>query len=79
MKVMCVAILNTGNKSHAQLFATPWTAASHAPLSLGLYRQVYWSASPFPSPGGLPDPGIEPRSPALQADSFTNWATRDAQ
>ena len=51
--------------SHVRLFATPWTAAYQAPLSMGFYRRQYWSGSPFPSPGDLPNPGIEPRSPAL--------------
>ena len=46
--------------------ATPWTVACQAPLSMRFSRQEYWSGLPFPSPGGLPDPGIEPRSPALQ-------------
>ena len=50
--------------------ATPWTVASQAPLSMGFPRQEYWSGLPFPSPGDLPNPGIEPRSPALQADSL---------
>ena len=49
---------------------TTWTIALQAPLPMGFSRQEYWSALPFPSPGDLPDPGIEPRSPALQADSF---------
>ena len=48
----------------------PWTAAHQAPLSMGFSRQGYWSGLPFLSPGKLPDPGIEPRSPALQADSL---------
>ena len=47
------------------LFATPWTVAYWAPPSMEFSRQVYWSGLPFPSPGDLPDPGIEPRSPAL--------------
>jgi len=51
--------------SHVQIFATPWTVAYQAPLSMGFSRQEYWSGLPFPSPGDLPDPGIEPRSPAL--------------
>ena len=46
---------------------TPWTAACQAPLSVVFSRQEYWSGLPFPSPGDLPDPGIEPRSPTLQA------------
>ena len=56
--------------SHVQLFATPWTVAHQAPLSVGISRQEYWSGLPFPSPGNLPNPGIEPVSPALQADSL---------
>ena len=48
----------------------PWTVACQAPLSMGFSRQEYWSGLPLPSPGGLPDPGIEPRSPALQADDL---------
>ena len=55
-----------------QLFVTPWTVAHQAPLSIGFSRQEYWSGLPFPSPGGLPNPGIEPRSPALQADALTS-------
>ena len=50
---------------------TPWTVAYQAPLSMEFSRQEYWSALPFPSPGDLPDPGIELGSPALQVDSFT--------
>jgi len=49
---------------------TPWVVARQASLSLGFPRQEYWSGLPFPSPGDLPDPGIEPISPALQADSL---------
>ena len=55
--------------SRVQLFATPWTAAYQASSFMGFSRQEYWSGLPFPSPGDLPDPGIEPRSPALQADT----------
>ena len=51
-------------------FETPWTVAHQAPLSMEFSRQEYWSGLPFPSPGDLPDPGIEPRSPTLQADSL---------
>ena len=51
-------------------YATPWTAARQAPLSMGFSRQEYWSGLPLPSPGDLPDPGIEPQPPALQADSL---------
>ena len=56
--------------SRVRLFVTPWTAAYQAPLSVGLSRQENWSGLSFPSPGDLPDPGIEPRSPALQADAL---------
>ena len=50
-------------------FATPWTIACQAPSSMGFPRQEYWSGWPLPSPGDLPDGGIEPGSPAFQADS----------
>ena len=56
--------------SHVRLFATLWTVAHQASLSIGFSRQEYWSGLPFPSPGDLPNPGIEPRSPALKADSL---------
>ena len=55
--------------SRVWLFVTPQTAAYQAPLSMGFSRQEYWSGLPFPSPGDL-DPGVEPRSPALQADTL---------
>ena len=60
--------------SHVQLFATPWTVACQAPLSMGFSRQEYWSGLPFPSLGDLPNPGIEPTSltsPALAGGFFT--------
>ena len=56
--------------SHVLLFATPWTVACQAPLSVGFPRQEYWSGLPFSSPGDFSYPGIEPRSPVLQADSL---------
>ena len=56
--------------SHVQLFATPWTVACQAPLSMGFYRPEYSSGYPFPSPRDLSNPRIKPRSPALQADSL---------
>ena len=56
--------------SRVRLFVTPWTVAYQALQSMGFSRQEYWSGLPFPSPGDLPDPGIEPRSPALQADAL---------
>jgi len=60
--------------SCVQLFATPWTVARQAPLSMGFYRQEYWSGLLFSSPGDLPDPGIKPEfpvSPALTGRFFT--------
>ena len=64
--------------SHVQLFATVWTVACQAPLSMGFPRQEYWSGLRCPSPGDLPDPGIEPtslKSPALAGGFFTTSAT----
>ena len=55
---------------HVWLFVTPWTIACQAPLSMEFSRQEYWRELPFPSPGDLPDPGIEPGSLASQADSL---------
>ena len=52
-------------------FANPWNVAHQAPLSTGFLRQENWSGLPFPSPGDLPDPGIEPTSPALAGRFFT--------
>ena len=49
---------------------TPWTVARQTPLSVGFPRQEYWSGLPLPSPGDLPDSGIEPASPTLQADTL---------
>ena len=62
---MCTCLL-----SHVRLCVTPWTIAHQAPLSVEFSRQEYWSGLPFPSPGDLPDPGIEPGSPVLQANSL---------
>ena len=62
---VCVCVL-----SRVQLFATPWTVPCQAPLSTGFLRQDYWSGLPFPPPRDLPNPGTEPNSPALQADSL---------
>ena len=58
--------------SRVRLFAAPWTVAHQAPPSLGFSRQEHWSGLPFPPPGDLPDPGIKPRSPTLQADALTS-------
>ena len=66
--------------SRVRLFATLWTVAYQAPPSMGFSRQEYWSGLPFPSPGDLPDPGIEPGSPELRIAGrcFNLWATREA-
>ena len=60
--------------THSSIFAwkIPWTEEPGRLQSMGLSRQEYWSGLPFPSPGDLPDPGIEPRSPTLQADALTS-------
>ena len=58
--------------SHIQLFVTPWSVACQTPPSIGFSRQEYWNGLPFPSPGDLPNPGIELGSPPLQADSLTS-------
>ena len=65
--------------SCVQLSVTPWSVALQVPLSMEFSRQEHWSGSPCPSPGDLPDPGIKPGSPELQADSLlTVWATKEA-
>ena len=64
--------------SHVQLFATPWAVPYQAPPSMGFSRQEYWSAVTLPSPGYLPDPGIEPRSPTLEADALTSEPPNEA-
>ena len=58
--------------SRVRLFAIPWTVAYQASPSMGFSRQECWSGLPFPSPGDLPDPGIKPGSPALEADTLTS-------
>ena len=58
------------SESEVTHLCDPWTVAYQAPLSMGFSRQEYWSGLPFPSPKDLPNPGTEPRSPALQADSL---------
>ena len=52
-------------------FMTPWTIVHQAPLSMGFPRQEHWTGLPFPSPGDLPNPGIEPASPTLEGTFFT--------
>ena len=62
---LCVLVTQS-----SRLFATPWTAAHQASLSMRFSRQAYWSGLPFPSPGDIPDPGIKPGSRALQSNSL---------
>ena len=64
--LFCVCLL-----SHVRIFATPWTVSCQAPLSIGFSRQEYWSGLPFPPPGDLPYPEVEPMSPALTGGFFT--------
>ena len=77
---VCVCALS--HFSRVRLSAAPWTAAPQAPLSMGFFRQEYWSGVPCPPPGDLPDPGMEPASltsPALASRFFTTraaWETR---
>ena len=58
--------------SHVRFFVIPWTVAYQAPPCMKFSRQEYWSGLPFPSPGDLPNSGIKPRSPELQADTLTS-------
>ena len=70
---VCVCVF-----SHVQLFVTPWTVAHQAPLFMEFSRQEYWSWLPYPDPGDLPNPGIQPASltsPALAGMFFTTTAT----
>ena len=73
-KYMCASSLNC-----VRLCATPWTVACQAPLSMGFSRQEYWSGLPSPPPGDFPEPGIEPKSPALAGRFFTTSVTWEAQ
>ena len=78
-RIACTCVLSCF--SRVQLFATPWTVAGQAPPSMGFSRQEYWSGLQFPSPGDLPDPGIEPASatsPALAGRFFTTSAPWEA-
>ena len=65
--------------SRVQLFVTPSTVAHQAPPSMGFSRHDYWSRLPFPSPGDLPNPGIKPGSPALEADTLTSEPPESVQ
>ena len=74
---VCVCVcVHAQSLNHVQLFATPRTAAHQAPLSMVFPSQESWSGQPFPSPRGLPDPGIEPTPPALAGGFFTSEPPR---
>ena len=66
----CVDLCMSTHSFMSNSFATPWTVAFQAPLSMGFLRQEYRSGVPFPPPGDLPDPGIKPTSPALPSNSL---------
>ena len=66
----CIESVSVKSLSRVRLFETPWTSARQAPRSMGFPRQEYWTGVPFPSPEDLPNPRIEPGSPALQAHSL---------
>ena len=69
-----VIVFHAQSLNHVWLFVTPWTVAHQAPLSMEFSRQAYWSGLPFPTPGDLPNPGTEPRSPTLRTDSLPSDA-----
>ena len=76
---MCVCVCMLSRFSHVQLFATLWTVAGQAPLSMRFSRQEYWSGLPFPSLGDITNPGIKPTSPAspaLASGFFTTESPR---
>ena len=64
------SLVKVKSLSRVRLFVTPWTVTHQVPQSMEFSRQEYWSGLPFPSPGNLPNPVIEPGSPALQADTL---------
>ena len=70
-KVMTNPMSEVNSLSRVRLLVTPWTVAHQAPLSMEFPRQEYWSGLPFPSPGDLPNPRVEPSSPALADGFFT--------
>ena len=77
MKLSKSLVMNYGKAevkslSRVRLFVTPWTVAYRAPPSMGFPRQEYWSGLPFPSPEDLPNPGLEPGSPTMQADASSS-------
>ena len=73
--ISTVALSEVKSPSRVQFFATPWTVGHQAPVSMGFPRQEYWNGLSFPSLEDLPDPGIKPGSPALQADYLTSLSS----
>ena len=71
INTVCIYCGGGQSLSCVQLFVTPWTVARQTPLSMGFPRHGYWSRSPFPPPGDLSNPGVEPTSPALAGRFFT--------
>ena len=86
-EISCLYFNQTGGTyvlSHSvvsDFFVTLWTVAYQDPLSMKFSRQAYWSRLPFPFPGDLPDPGIEPISPTLQVDSLplSHWGSPEQE
>ena len=81
MEALDICACMLGHFSHVWLFATLWTIAHQAPLSMGFSWQEYWSGLPYPPPGDLPNPGIKPvslMSPVLAGGFFTTSATWEA-
>ena len=79
--VLCMRACVPSRFSHVRLFAILWIAARQAPLAMGFPRQGYWGGLPCPSPGHLPDPGMEPvslKSSALAGEFFATSATWEA-
>ena len=74
--IVCCLLSHFG---HVRLFETLWTVIRQAPLSMGFSRQEYWSGLPCPPSGALPNPGIAPRSPALQVDSLASKSLQTSE
>ena len=77
MLILSLLSLSVSHSVVSNSLGSLWTVACQAPLSIGFPRQEYWSGLPFSSPGDIPDPGIEPGSPALQADSLPSQPSRE--
>ena len=77
--VLCMHACVPSHFSRVLLFVILWIVACQAPMSMGFPRQEYWSGLPFTSPRDLPDPGVKPRSPALQTDSLPSEPPRKSK